>query len=203
MIIMARVTLKALITDRITGSTEAVFLRQDFDDLAGYDQVGRALRQLVSAGVLILIGYGLYAKAIQLPSGDPVLVDDPDIIRAAALGRLGVNTNDQGRFSRKINLSSDERPIHAIPGNETERLSQRLGLKFPYDWSNSRMKSGVLIDKVLEKSRFDDVLCISFYYGLPRIKQAAQRLHQGELPDRLACILNNIEIGFSDHKVVA
>ncbi|MCG3727797.1 S-adenosylhomocysteine hydrolase, partial [Vibrio cincinnatiensis] len=40
-----------------------VFERKDFDDVASYDQVGRALRQLVKQGDLIKIGYGLYTKA--------------------------------------------------------------------------------------------------------------------------------------------
>lgn len=46
-------------------------MRSDFADLAGYDQVGRALRALVREGVLIRVGYGLYAKAAYSPlAGD-------------------------------------------------------------------------------------------------------------------------------------
>ena len=40
-----------------------VSLRGDFIDLGGYDQVGRALRQLAQKGKILKIGYGLYAKA--------------------------------------------------------------------------------------------------------------------------------------------
>ncbi len=48
---------------RIADSPNEVFMRQDFNDLADYNQVGRSLRQLVVKGIIIKIGYGLYAKA--------------------------------------------------------------------------------------------------------------------------------------------
>lgn len=60
---MARLSLKLQITKRIQRSKRQVFLRDDFSDLADYDQVGRALLQLVREGLLLKIGYGLYAKA--------------------------------------------------------------------------------------------------------------------------------------------
>lgn len=44
-------------------SKRSVFIRSDFEDIAGYDQVGRALRNLTRNGVLMKIGYGLYARA--------------------------------------------------------------------------------------------------------------------------------------------
>lgn len=48
-----------------------VFLRADFESFGGYDQVGRALKGLVDDGVLLKIGFGLYAKATVSPlSGD-------------------------------------------------------------------------------------------------------------------------------------
>lgn len=43
--------------------TLTVFLREDFADLGGYDQVGRVLKELAAKGKVIRIGYGLYAKA--------------------------------------------------------------------------------------------------------------------------------------------
>lgn len=39
------------------------FLRKDFAILGGYDQVGRAMRELVQDQKLMKLGYGLYAKA--------------------------------------------------------------------------------------------------------------------------------------------
>ncbi|NOI31422.1 DUF6088 family protein [Vibrio coralliilyticus] len=48
---------------KIKRSRRYVFERKDFDGFASYDQIGRALRQLVKQGELIRLGYGLYTKA--------------------------------------------------------------------------------------------------------------------------------------------
>ncbi|MFY2507324.1 DUF6088 family protein [Vibrio pectenicida] len=51
------------ICQKIKRSRRYVFERKDFDGVASYDQIGRALRQLVNQGELLKIGYGLYTKA--------------------------------------------------------------------------------------------------------------------------------------------
>ncbi|MDH8458279.1 S-adenosylhomocysteine hydrolase, partial [Klebsiella pneumoniae] len=35
----------------------------DFKDIAGYDQIGRVLRDLLKEGQLLKVGYGVYTKA--------------------------------------------------------------------------------------------------------------------------------------------
>jgi hypothetical protein len=70
-----------------------VFLRADFDDLGGYDQVGRALRSLVRKGRLMKVGYGMYARARpSILDGTPVPTKGLRELAAEALGRLGVAT---------------------------------------------------------------------------------------------------------------
>lgn len=56
-------TLESRITYRIRRSAAAAFVRQDFKDIGGYDQVGRVLRKLVKKEILISLGYGIYARA--------------------------------------------------------------------------------------------------------------------------------------------
>jgi hypothetical protein len=58
-------TTKARIQSRLKRSKRYVFTREDFKDLAGYDQIGRALRELVKEGLLLKVGYGVYTKARQ------------------------------------------------------------------------------------------------------------------------------------------
>ena len=60
---MALKTLKSKVKYRISRSKASVFTPRDFFDLSERDQVGRVLRQLVSEGILIKFGQGLYAKA--------------------------------------------------------------------------------------------------------------------------------------------
>ncbi|MGE3920593.1 MAG: DUF6088 family protein [Gammaproteobacteria bacterium] len=67
-------TLKDQIGKKINCSKRQVFLRADFKDLGGYDQVGRSLNRLVKEKRLIKFGYGLYAKArLNRLSGKPML----------------------------------------------------------------------------------------------------------------------------------
>lgn len=90
---MKRLSLKSKASTKISRSKREVFLRSDFESLAGYDQIGRALRQLTSEGFLLKIGYGLYAKARpNRITGKPMLSAEGGFSQVAeeALSRLGV-----------------------------------------------------------------------------------------------------------------
>ncbi len=78
---------------RIARKRGDVFLRTDFDDLGGYDQVGRALRQLVEKGRLMKVGYGMYARARpSILDGRSMPTKGMRELAVEALGRLGVET---------------------------------------------------------------------------------------------------------------
>jgi hypothetical protein len=62
-----RRNLEERILQLLNDSDREVFIRKDFEGLAGYDQVGRVLSSLILKGKLIRIGYGLYAKAMIAP----------------------------------------------------------------------------------------------------------------------------------------
>jgi len=90
---MKRLSLKSKVSTKISRSKREVFLRSDFENLAGYDQIGRALRQLTSEGTLLKVGYGLYAKARpNRITGKPMLSAEGGFSQVAeeALSRLGV-----------------------------------------------------------------------------------------------------------------
>jgi hypothetical protein len=86
-------TIKRKVQTRVKRSKGSVFMRSDFKDIAGYDQVGRALRELVQEGLLIKISYGLYARArINRVTGN-VMADNPsgyDGVVIEAMEKLGV-----------------------------------------------------------------------------------------------------------------
>jgi hypothetical protein len=85
-------TLETKLLKRIDHKRGDVFLRADFGDLGGYDQVGRGLRQLVREGRLVRVGQGLYARARpSLTNGEPVPVGGLTVLREA-LRRVGVET---------------------------------------------------------------------------------------------------------------
>jgi len=85
-------TLEAKLLKRIDRKRGDVFVRADFGDLGGYDQVGRALRALVREGRLVKVGQGLYARARpSMTGGDPVPVGGLTALKEA-LRRVGVET---------------------------------------------------------------------------------------------------------------
>lgn len=88
-----REILETQILKRIDRKRGDVFLRADFDDLGGYDQVGRGLRDLVRQGKLLRIGYGLYSRAIKSPFDERTLVPPKGLATLReALNRVGIET---------------------------------------------------------------------------------------------------------------
>jgi hypothetical protein len=55
------------------------------------------------------------------------------------------------------------------------RKSVKIGLSGAYDWSNPNIRDDVLIGKVLEKHKFEDVARLCFYYGVPKVKRVFKR----------------------------
>jgi len=87
-------TLEYKISARLARKNYAVFVREDFKDVGGYDQVGRILRQFARNGKIIKIGYGLYAKARKSPiTGQLVPMLPLPALAREALSRLGVKTS--------------------------------------------------------------------------------------------------------------
>lgn len=85
-------TIESRLARRIERKRGDVFLRSDFRDLGGYDQVGRALRQMVREQRLLKIGYGLYTRAIKSPFDDTLVPPKGLSTLREALKRLGIET---------------------------------------------------------------------------------------------------------------
>ena len=127
-----QMTINRKVQTRVKRSKGSVFLRSDFKDIADYDQVGRALRELVQEGLLIKIGYGLYARArINRITGN-AMADNPsgpDGVVIEAMEKLGVEyqLDDLSR----MNLSGDSTQIPAkvkiIPKNT--RFTRKIAIR--------------------------------------------------------------------------
>jgi hypothetical protein len=83
-------TLEQRMMKRINLKRGDVFLRSDFKDMGGYDQVGRTLRGLVRQGRLLKLGYGVYTRAVKTPFSDKPLPPKGLATLTEALKRLGV-----------------------------------------------------------------------------------------------------------------
>ena len=63
----------------------------------------------------------------------------------------------------------------AVRTKAAPRKSVKIGLSGAYDWSNPNIRDDVLISKVLEKHKFEDVARLCFYYGVPKVKRVFKR----------------------------
>jgi len=111
-----KLSLKQQVEQQISLTKQDVFLRADFEQLGGYDQVGRALRELVAEGKLLKIGYGLYAKArISSITGKPMLasVGGFKAVSEQALERLGVAWQPSDELVRYNKGETTQVPVNA------------------------------------------------------------------------------------------
>lgn len=117
------------IVDRIRRSRQSVFLRRDFSNIGGYEQVGRTLRRLVEKEVLVRIGYGLYARAEKSSLTGKIRPDRSliDLGREYAQ-RLGYKTVPT-RAQRDYN----ERRSTQVPTGRVIGVEGRITRKVGYD----------------------------------------------------------------------
>jgi hypothetical protein len=84
----------------------------------------------------------------------------------------------------------------AVQQANAPRKSVKIGLTGAYDWSNPNIKDEVLIGKVLEKHKFEDVARLCFYYGVRKVKRAfKQQSFEPMTTASVARMLRNISRG--------
>jgi hypothetical protein len=113
---------------RIARKRGDVFLRADFDDLGGYDQVGRALLALVRRGRLMKIGQGLYARASTSPFSDTPVPPKGLGTLTEALQRLGVEPLPS-RLQQDYNAGKTTQ----VPTGRVVAVRQRVRRQIGYD----------------------------------------------------------------------
>lgn len=124
---MALTTLKSKIKYRLSRSKDTVFTPKDFLDLSGRDQVGRVLRDLMSEGVVIRFGYGLYAKADKSPYSGKVVPKKPlPALAEEALNKLGVKVVTSTAKELYNSGKSTQVPTGRVIGVKG-RVSRKMG----------------------------------------------------------------------------
>jgi len=124
---MEKKTLEQLVVNRIRRKKANVFLRDDFGDLGGYDQVGRVLKVLVSKGALLKFGQGLYTRSQISPfNGKPAPIIGIKRLAEEALTRLKIPIATP-RWEREYNAGSTTQvPTGRVVGVR-KRVRRRLG----------------------------------------------------------------------------
>lgn len=125
-------TLENKIRKRIARKAGNVLLRNDFKDLGGYDQVGRALRHLAQKGEVIKIGYGLYAKTkVSVITGEIVPTATLPNLGKEALSRLNVRVEPTKAELAYEKGCSTQVPTGRMIGVKG-RISRKIGYKGAY-----------------------------------------------------------------------
>lgn len=84
-------TIKSKLSDYIKTLPGEIVLRENLANLAGPRQISRGLKALTEAGIIIKLGYGVYAKLEKSDLlKDPFLPEGFDITAKKALDKLGV-----------------------------------------------------------------------------------------------------------------
>ncbi len=134
---MTRKTLETRISYRINRMKSEVFMRDDFKDLGGYDQVGRILRKFVRDGRLMRLGYGIYARAkLSSITGMPMLATAGGFVSVAreALDRLkSINKQFKGWEPSQSEQNYNAGRTTQVPANATFHLKGRLSRKLAYN----------------------------------------------------------------------
>jgi transcriptional regulator with XRE-family HTH domain len=158
------------------------------------------------------VAYGTLRKLEATGTGS--LTDFVKLLKALEmwpqLAALGVNENAQNapqialmprRRARKhlSAVQSVQTPFSAPQGHAFDLKSKRLGLSFPYDWSNPDIDDAVLIAKVLDKARFTDVSRTIAYFGLNKVEQIAARFGIALDSGPLGAVLPTIRIAQAAH----
>jgi len=120
--------LETRLLKRIDRKRGDVFLRSDFKDLGGYDQVGRVLRGLVKKGVLLKVSQGLYTRAVKSPFSDNPVPPKGLATLKEALTRVGVEIV-QTRLERDYN----EGQTTQVPAGRVMAVTRRVRRKIGYN----------------------------------------------------------------------
>ena len=125
--VMGSKTLEQRIAGRIRRKKANVFLREDFADLGGYDQVGRVLGGLVRKGKLLKFGQGLYARSQFSPfTGKPAPTIGIKRLAEEALSRLRIPVATP-RWERAYNAGlTTQLPTGRVIGVR-KRVRRKLG----------------------------------------------------------------------------
>lgn len=125
-------TLEGKITYRVKRSKTPVFVRDDFKDIGGYDQVGRILRGLVKKGLLISLGYGTYARSKKSSISGSVVPEEPlPELAKKLLKKLGVKVAPSSAERAYNSGFSTQVPTGRVIGVKG-RIVRRIGYNGKY-----------------------------------------------------------------------
>ncbi len=124
---MKRFNIKDRMIRSIAMRKGEVVLRSDFDALGSSSQISRALRELIDAGRLVRIGYGVYAKAKKsCITGRPVPREPLELLALEALTRLKVDAKAGKAQDEYVIGNTAQIPMQATFNTGERRISRKF-----------------------------------------------------------------------------
>lgn len=125
--------------------------------------------------ILNLKTAGSQIKKARLKAG----ISQAELARLAEVSRATINALENNvikeigvnRLNRIVSVSRALGDAQAHPV-QPQRKSASLNLSFPYDWSNSSMPDGLLINKVVERGLFEDMAKIAVRFGIAPLRHS-------------------------------
>lgn len=126
---MSQSTVREKVVAKIRRSPATVFLRSEFDRLGDYRQVSRAVREVTASGLLVRVGYGLYARARpSTVNGEPVPTEPLLNIGLEAMKKIGIAA-DIGNDAKALREGrSTQVPMLPIINVGKSRISRKISV---------------------------------------------------------------------------
>jgi len=126
---MTKLNIQDRMIRSISNRTGEVFLRADFEDMGSQSQVSRGLSNLIKAGRIVRIGYGVFAKAKQSSiSGKPVPRQPLEFLTQEALKKLGVIPELGKAQADYAKGDTTQIPMQAVFNTGRRRISRKISV---------------------------------------------------------------------------
>jgi len=137
------ITLRDKLKSLLRQQTTDVFLASDFTMLGSRTQRGRALRELVTEGILVKLSTGLYARTKpSILTGNPIPVRPLEVLAPQALERLGVMTFPSKSVAAYNAGHTSQLPANVIINTGNRRITRKLGFgKQRVQYENNRKRA--------------------------------------------------------------
>ena len=106
-----------------------VILRSDFEAFGSPSQISRAIKELIDAGKIVRLGYGVYAKARpSILSGKPVARVTLEELAQDALLKLGVAVTLGRAQTEYLEGRTTQIPVRTTFNTGKRRISRKLSV---------------------------------------------------------------------------
>lgn len=124
---MSQLSVKERMVRSIALRKGEVVLRTDFESMGSPSQISRALKELIVAGKIIRLGYGVYAKARPSTlSGKPVPRVSLEELAQEALEKLGVPIRLGRAQAAYVEGRTAQIPVRTTFNTGQRRISRKL-----------------------------------------------------------------------------